>query len=120
MRPPHPRPDGDADALSVRLRAETAEVHREAEQRPFMKTFFAGQLSREDVKAVQLAVIAHCEKMKDRFAILDCLPDLNVQQMDDWRMKEAGYDSQFAAMYYPWIWVANPMANGSGPSPRGE
>ena len=81
-----------------------------------MAGYMSGQLSREDVKAVQLAVIAHCEKMKDRFAILDCLPDLNVQQMDDWRMKEAGYDSQFAAMYYPWIWVANPMANGSGPS----
>ncbi|GIV97440.1 MAG: tail protein [Herpetosiphonaceae bacterium] len=81
-----------------------------------MSGYLSGQLSREDVKAVQLAVIAHCEKMKDRFAILDCLPDLKPQEVNDWRMKEAGYDTQFAALYYPWIWVANPLANGGGPS----
>lgn len=81
-----------------------------------MSGYLSGQLTREDVKAVHLAVLAHCEKMKDRFAILDALPDLSPQQVDDWRMKEAGYDSAFAALYYPWIWVANPMANGSGPS----
>jgi phage tail sheath protein FI len=81
-----------------------------------MSGYLSGQMSREDVKAVQLAIIAHCEKMKDRFAILDALPDLNAQQVNDWRMKDAGYDSKFAALYYPWIWVANPLANGSGPS----
>lgn len=43
----HPRPEGSDDALSVRLRAETSAVHREAEARPFMQTFFAGRLFRE-------------------------------------------------------------------------
>ncbi len=81
-----------------------------------MSGYLSGQLSREDVKAVHLAVIAHCEKMKDRFAILDALPDLNPQSVNDWRMKEAGYDTQFAALYYPWIWVANPLAADGGPS----
>ncbi len=42
----HPRPAGPADALSTRLRSETAELHRAAEQRPFMATFFRGELSR--------------------------------------------------------------------------
>lgn len=44
---PHPRPAGDPDALSSLLRASTAEVHKEAEQRPFMQAFFAGVLPRE-------------------------------------------------------------------------
>lgn len=43
---PHPRPTGAPDALSSRLRASTAEVHKEAEQRPFMRAFFAGDLPR--------------------------------------------------------------------------
>ena len=81
-----------------------------------MAGYLGGQLSREDVKAIQLAVMAHCEQMKDRFAILDSLPDLNAQEVNDWRMKEAGYDSKYAALYYPWIYVANPMASNGGAS----
>ena len=73
-----------------------------------MSAFQAGAISREGVKAVQLAMIAHCENMKDRVAILDPLPDLNVQDVKDWRMKEAGYDSKYAALYYPWLQVADP------------
>lgn len=44
---PHPRPVGEADALSSMLRSATAEVHKEAEARPFMQAFFAGRLPRE-------------------------------------------------------------------------
>jgi hypothetical protein len=80
-----------------------------------MTPYLAGQMSREDVKAVQLALINHCELMKDRFAIIDALPDLTPQQVNDWRMKDTNYDSSYAALYYPWIWVANPNGNG-GPS----
>jgi heme oxygenase (biliverdin-producing, ferredoxin) len=43
---PHPRPTGPAEALSTRLRSATSEVHKEAEARPFMQAFFAGQLPR--------------------------------------------------------------------------
>ncbi len=74
--------------------------------------FQAGSLSMEGVKAVQLAMISHCENMKDRFAILDCPPDLTPQQVKDWRMKEAGYDTKYGAVYYPWLRVANPWGNG--------
>lgn len=81
-----------------------------------MSGYLSGQLKREDVKAVQLAMIAHCEQMTDRFAILDALPDMTPQQINEWRMNEAGYDSKYAALYYPWVWVANPQSNGSGPS----
>ena len=69
-----------------------------------------GAISQEDVKAVQLAMIAHCELMSDRVAILDTPPGLNAQQVKDWRMDVTGYDSKYATMYWPWIKVADPVA----------
>jgi hypothetical protein len=77
-----------------------------------MALYQAGHLTMEGVKAVQLAMIAHCENLKDRFAILDCPPGLSPQQINDWRMNEAGYDTKYGALYYPWIRVANPAGNG--------
>lgn len=44
---PHPRPAGDAEAFSTLLRASTSEIHKEAEQRPFMRAFFTGVLPRD-------------------------------------------------------------------------
>lgn len=77
-----------------------------------MALYQAGAISMEGVKAVQLAMIAHCEQMKDRFAILDCPPGMNPQQMKGWRMDEAGYDTKYGAVYYPWVRIANPWGNG--------
>jgi phage tail sheath protein FI len=50
-------------------------------------------------------MIAHCELMGDRVAILDPPPGLNVQQIKEWRVDKAGYDSKYATLYYPWISV---------------
>jgi phage tail sheath protein FI len=75
-----------------------------------MAAYQRGAISREHVKAVQLAMIAHCELMGDRMAILDPLPGLGVQQVHDWRVNEAGYDSKFAALYYPWLTVFDPAS----------
>ncbi len=77
-----------------------------------MALYQAGKLSMEGVKAIQQAMLDHCASMKDRFAILDCPPGMNPQQIKDWRMKEAGYDSKYGALYYPWIKVANPLGDG--------
>jgi phage tail sheath protein FI len=77
-----------------------------------MALYQAGLISMEGVKAVQLAMIAHCENMKDRFAIIDCPPGLSPQTMKEWRMDEAGYDTKYGAVYYPWLRVANPLGNG--------
>ena len=73
-----------------------------------MALYQAGIISMDGVKSVQLAMIAHCEQMKDRFAIIDCPPGLKPQQMKDWRMNEAGYDTKYGAVYYPWIRVVDP------------
>ena len=61
-------------------------------------------------KSVQLALINHCEGQGNRIAILDAPPGMNPQQIKQWRSDVAMYDSQFAALYYPWIEVANPAA----------
>jgi hypothetical protein len=63
------------------------------------------------VKAVQTLIIAHCERMGDRVAILDTPPNMNPQQIRKWRMDTAGYDSSYAALYYPWIQVMDPIKN---------
>jgi phage tail sheath protein FI len=42
--------------------------------------------------------------------VLDAPPGLNSQQIKDWRVDQAGYDSKFAALYYPWIKVFDPAS----------
>jgi phage tail sheath protein FI len=63
------------------------------------------------VRDLQGKMIAHCEMSGDRMAILDSPPDLLPQDILDWRMNSAGYDSKFATLYYPWIEVMNPLTN---------
>ncbi|MFD9636136.1 phage tail sheath family protein [Streptomyces violascens] len=67
-------------------------------------------VSREQVKAIQLAMINHCENMANRMAILDPLPDMSPTEVHQWRQNEAGFDSKYAALYYPWIQVADPSS----------
>ncbi len=69
-----------------------------------------GAIDRDTFKAVQLGMIAHCELMGDRIAILDTPPNLNAQQVHKWRTAEAGYDSKFATMYWPWVQVFDPVS----------
>jgi phage tail sheath protein FI len=73
-----------------------------------MSAYQAGMLDREGVRAVQAGMIAHCERLGDRVAILDALPGLSPQEVKTWREKDTNYDSKFAALYYPWIKVSGP------------
>ena len=70
-----------------------------------MTTMPGEKLDLEMVKAVQMMMIAHCERLGDRVAILDAPPDLTPQEVKRWRMEIAGFDTSYAAMYYPWIKV---------------
>ena len=81
-----------------------------------MAGYQAGALDMDGLKAIQLAMIAHCERMGDRVAIIDTPPGLTAQQVLDWRMNTAGYDSNYAAMYYPWVQVANPTPGAASTS----
>ena len=54
----------------------------------------------EHVLAVQRAIVEHCEKMHDRFAILDSMPNHTLQEAIEWR---GHFDTSHAGFYYPWI-----------------
>ena len=75
-----------------------------------MAAYQKGVIDLDGLKAIQLGMIAHCELMGNRVAILDAPPSLNAQQVKDWRMDQAGYDSKFAALYWPWIKVFDPAS----------
>lgn len=79
---------------------------------PDLMTVMPGQkLDLATVKSVQTMIIAHCERLGDRVAILDAPPNLSPQAVKKWRMDIAGYDSSYATLYYPWIEVNDPTTN---------
>ena len=57
-------------------------------------------------KDTLLKVVTHCEKMRFRFAALDCEKGKNSVSDLDPRSKLT--DTSFAAYYYPWIMVSDP------------
>ncbi|MER7789717.1 phage tail sheath subtilisin-like domain-containing protein [Streptomyces sp. NPDC097640] len=79
-----------------------------------MAAYQRGAIDLESVKAVQLGLIAHCELMGDRVAVIDPPPGLNARDIRVWRQETAGYDSKYAALYYPWIKVFDPASGQSG------
>ncbi len=71
--------------------------------------FAARELSRgrgfrsdKDVEIVHEAMITHCERLKDRFALLDLPPKAGFDRALQYRLL---FDSAFAAFYYPWVVV---------------
>jgi phage tail sheath protein FI len=76
-----------------------------------MAVYQKGTIDLEGVQAVQQAMIAHCELMGDRVAILDTPPALNAQQVREWRVDKVGYDSKYATLYWPWVKVLDPISS---------
>ncbi len=74
-----------------------------------MAAYQAGAIDLDGVQAVQNAMISHCELMGDRLAILDSPPGLNAQQIKEWRVDKARYDSKFATLYWPHLKVFDPL-----------
>ncbi len=71
----------------------------------------APQFSLEQIYSVQQTLIAHCEKLRDRVALLDPPPfpqneQTGLQQIRAWRRR---FDSSFAALYYPWVLAPSPV-----------
>jgi phage tail sheath protein FI len=68
------------------------------------------------LNAAQASIVAHCEKMEDRVAILDSARDIQndnlVLSADDtgiWR--PAANPKGYGAFYFPWIEVADPLGD---------
>ncbi len=56
---------------------------------------------------VQLSLVAHCENLASRFAVLDMPRDAKkVQDMVNHRNM---FDSTYAALYHPWLTVFDPL-----------
>lgn len=73
-----------------------------------------GTVDLTGIKSIQTAMLNHCEQMKYRFAIIDAPPGMSPQEVENWRFKQAMYDSKYGALYYPWIVVNDPLSsNGS-------
>ncbi|MBI9043744.1 MAG: phage tail sheath family protein [Anaerolineaceae bacterium] len=76
-----------------------------------MTTMPGEKLDLDMVKGVQGMMITHCERLGDRVAILDSPPDMSPQEIKKWRMDTAGFDSSYAALYYPWIKIMDPATD---------
>jgi phage tail sheath protein FI len=63
------------------------------------------------VRDIQGKMIAHCEVIGGCMTILDPPPGLSPQDVFEWRMNVAGFDSKMATLYYPWIEVMDPISN---------
>ena len=64
--------------------------------------------------AVQAALVAHCGRMEDRFAILDSVRDVAEDNLvisaDDTGIHRPAADPKgYGAFYFPWIEVADPL-----------
>jgi phage tail sheath protein FI len=64
-------------------------------------------------QVVQNALIAQCEEMKYRFAILDPAPKSSnlAPDLNDIQNQRNLYDTKYAAIYYPRIKVYNPLSD---------
>lgn len=56
---------------------------------------------------VQLTLVAHCEKMASRFAVLDIPRE--AKKVQDVIAHRDMFDSDYAAMYHPWLEVFDPL-----------
>lgn len=73
----------------------------------------------DEVYRVQADLVAHCENRRDRIALLD--PPYATVRSDDfgitairaWRQR---FDSKYAALYFPWLKVADPLRSVSNPT----
>lgn len=71
-----------------------------------------GSFNEDEIYRVQDALVDHCEKMRNRIALLDA--PFSISHADKkgtgavraWRSR---FDSKYAAFYYPWLRVVNPM-----------
>jgi phage tail sheath protein FI len=56
---------------------------------------------------VQLTLVAHCENLASRFAVLDV--PRNSKKVDDVIAHRDLFDSNYAALYHPWLEVFDPL-----------
>jgi len=65
----------------------------------------------DEISQLQSALVSHCLKLKDRFAVLDTPPTrLTTETVVDWRLQRLSGDGlKYAALYFPWLLVPDPL-----------
>jgi hypothetical protein len=77
------------------------------------------RFSEAEIYAAQLAMVNQCEARRDRIALLDapyataCDDRLGIAAIRAWRKR---FDSKFAALYFPWLQVVDPLRLGGRPT----
>jgi uncharacterized protein len=82
-----------------------------------MKAYEVGLLDEDQVHGIMELMISLCENSDpnppNRMVVLDTPPDrVKPQQVVNWLNNDFQRRSMFAALYYPWVKVANPRKNG--------
>jgi phage tail sheath protein FI len=78
---------------------------------------FPPLFGKEDLFRIQSEMIIQCELKRDRFALLDCPFEAShgdlagIREALEWR---ARFDSKFAALYFPWVKVLDPLRDVTG------
>jgi uncharacterized protein len=62
---------------------------------------------RQRINAIQNLLIAHCERMRYRVAVLDAPDQQSVGTVGTYR---GAIDSTHAALYYPWVRIFDPLS----------
>ena len=73
-----------------------------------------------DTQAIQAHMIQHCERMQDRFAILDSaemLPSTTTFDAVKQQRLNLSSNNGYGALYFPWIMISNPFGPGKIPVP---
>jgi phage tail sheath protein FI len=74
--------------------------------------------SLDEIYLVQQAMVEHCERMRYRIAVLDAPlfsaagESRELQEIQSWRQR---FDSSYAALYFPWSVVYDPLQLGGNP-----
>jgi phage tail sheath protein FI len=103
------RRDGDQTRVTAALESLQAIDAVTMVCAPDLVIGLGGLIDDREVRAAQQAIIAHCELMGDRMAILDSPPGLDADQILEWRTDTVGYDSEYAVLNWPWIEVFDPL-----------
>lgn len=93
--------DGDADALSGLAAFEALE--------DISIVAAPGSTELPEARGIRQALLGHCATMRYRVAVLDVPRGSTVNEARDWRNETS---SLRAAVYYPWVTVADPFVGG--------
>lgn len=67
-------------------------------------------------KSTRSAIVTHCQNMGDRFAILDCDKSKKSSDVND----DKPDNTDYAAYYFPWIKVSDPVKKIMNPNAKDE